>query len=183
MKKKIMTLIILIIALIAIVWHRSAESAPVPQSNFYCPSPSALKKNPNPAIANWSAQTRAGFWKSYQQSFATRVTHFIGAQWNGVNVGQITCVYNSEQVFSENGAAAIQPTLPILLAFHTLTYQPTKGKWQYMKKQRVFNCYSNNRRDCPFQVRVKKQTGNIYQEAESLKNKSDNSQLNQITNY
>lgn len=181
--KKIIIFLIIVVAIIAIVWHRSAEAAPMAQPHYYCPSPSALKKNPNPTIANWTAQTRTGFWKSYQQSFATRITHFVGAQWNGVNVGQITCVYHSQQQFTENGQIAIQPTLPILLVFHTLTYQPTKGKWEYIKKQNVYNCYSRNRHDCPFRIRTKKHTGNIYQEAESLKDKSSHSTSSELTNY
>ena len=64
----------------------------------FCPDISDIKSNP--AKGNWVAKTKAGFWKSYHQSFATDLTQFVGAQWVGENLGQIFCVYQSEQRFT-----------------------------------------------------------------------------------
>lgn len=131
-----------------------------------CPHISQMVKDATKE--NWTAQTKAGFWKSYGVSFATNLTKFTGAQWAGEKVGQITCVYNSEQVFTIQKQQVIQPTLPVLMVFHTLVFQPTAGNWKHVKKG-AYNCYSLDRADCPFIVNTPKPVGNIFKEAESFK--------------
>jgi hypothetical protein len=108
--------------------------------------------------------------KSYDLSFATSLTRFVGAQWVGANVGQITCVYHSQQEFTMKGQATIQKTLPVLLVFHTLAFQPTNKNWKRASRG-VYNCVpgKNGRSDCPFKINIKPKTGDVYQEAESLK--------------
>ena len=79
-----------------------------------CPPISAISKDP--AKLTWSAQD--GF-KSYEMSFIDQLTTFLGAQWNGVKVGQVTCVYSGKP----------KTAFPILLVYGTLAIEPTGGKW------------------------------------------------------
>jgi len=151
-----------------------AETAP----NQYCPTIAEIKKNKS--AGNWTAQTQAGFWKSYDVSLATNLTRFVGAQWTGEKIGQVTCVYESEQRFTIQGNPTVQPTIPVTLAFHTLTFQPTEGKWKHVKPG-VYNCYTEQERDCPFLIHTKSSVGNIYDEAESLKSKAKLDTLQQPT--
>lgn len=157
---------------LAAVVHLTAYAAIIP--TFICPKISALKKNPNPAQSNWVAQTKEGGWKSYDMSFATTITQFLGAQWTGEEVGQVTCIYKSEQRFNLDGTQTIQPTIPVLLVYDKFTFQPKQGKWHPLKKngqsvQGVFNCYSTSRHDCPFKPHMKPKTGDVLEQAESIK--------------
>lgn len=77
-----------------------------------CPTPNALKKNPDPNKLNWTADH--GQFKSYAKSFVTTIKHFLGAQWQGANVGQITCLYAGES----------SDHFPIQLVYHTLALEP-----------------------------------------------------------
>ena len=175
--KKIITFILILAAIVLILWHRTARAnvnAAPTNPILFCPHASQLQKNPKKG--NWRAETAQGLWKSYGLSFATSITKFVGAQWVGENVGQVTCIYNSEQSFTNpgNNQTEIQPTLPVLLVFHTLTFQPTAGKWKHVKRG-VYNCYSLQQTDCPFKMNVKTSVGNLFQEAEEFKSENTNS--------
>ena len=143
----------------------------VQEPDVYCPHIDETTKNP--ITQKWNAQTRAGTWKSYNTSFASDLTQFEGAQWNGENVGTLTCIYKSEQRFTEQGQATIQSALPVRLVFYALTYEPQSGKWKHAGHG-IYNCYAFQQKHCPFKIRIKKQITNIYQEAESLKSSSSN---------
>lgn len=140
-------------------------------ADSFCPDISQIQKNQ--MTQKWKAQTLDGTWKDYQGSFATNIIQFLGAQWTGVGVGQVTCVYKAEQRFMIQGNLTIQPALPVMLVFHTLTHQPVQGKWK-RSADGVYNCYSLDQHDCPFEIRMETQTKNVYQEAESLKSSGDN---------
>lgn len=137
---------------------------------IFCPPPTALKKHP--VKMNWTAY--GGIWKSYHSSFVNKVDKFLGAQWNGATVGQITCVYQGEP----------QESFPVLLVFHILSQEPHTGKWKLIIKGKatqeitskwsknlggIRNCVASDPKKCPFQVLQKPKQGDIYQEAEQLK--------------
>lgn len=157
---------LILLALIANSYAINSIAATNPNAYSYCPQLNEIHKNR--VNNNWTAQTKAGFWKSYHFSFATSITRFVGAQWNGANVGQLTCIYHSKQSFSMNGQQSSQHTLPVLLVFHTLARQPSAGKWKHVATG-IVNCYGTKISDCPFVVNMKPSIGNIYQEAEALK--------------
>lgn len=171
MIKKILLIGAVITAITTTTWADTQE----PDS--FCPDFTALHKNPTKG--NWTAETKDGKWKSFDMSFATNITKFIGAQWAGENVGQVTCIYDSEQQFTMQGQPTVQATLPVLLVFHTLTLQPTTGKWKHIKRG-VYNCNSFSQKDCPFKINMKPSVGNILQEAESLKTTDDSQSLQPI---
>jgi hypothetical protein len=192
--KKILTLIILIIILVAMIWHRQARAqtptviqptstpaiSPSNESDSFCPHIDQILKDPTEG--NWTAQTKEGFWKSYNMSFATTLTRFAGAQWVGANLGQLTCVYHSEEVFNMQGQQSTQKTLPVLLVFHSIVFQPTGASWTHPSRG-VYNCAPRNQgqKDCPFKIQIKAKPTNIYEEAESLK--TDSSQPLQPPSY
>ena len=105
---------------------------------------------------------KLGF-KSYNQSFANALKFFIGAQWTGANVGQITCIYKGDD---EN-------TFPVLLIYHTLALEPKGANWgSNMGGYR--NCAAKQQKNCPFIIRLKPKQQDIYQEAEKLKSGDTN---------
>lgn len=154
-------LIILTVIFTSVAWATMVNSNKKKVKNiFFCPDAHLLKKDPK--ALTWSAP---GGWKSYEISFASNIKKFIGAQWNGARVGQITCVYQGLEASS----------FPVLLVFHTLTLEPNNGKWS-KNLGGYRNCISTQQKDCPFQMQLKPKSGNIYQEAEELKSTPDNSQ-------
>lgn len=124
---------------------------------MYCPPPSAIKKDP--VKLNWTADR--GTFRSYDLSFAKKIHQFVGAQWNGAAVGQITCIYKTLP----------KTSFPLLLIFHTLTLNPTGGAWS-KNLGGYKNCNALDIKKCPFKIRLKPKSENIYKEAESLKSKS-----------
>lgn len=183
--KKTLIILILIVAILSIVWHRSIFSAPKVVSKavskvtskitsnaapkqIYIQCPKIKDAQKNPKKGNWIAKTTKGYWKSYDMSFATHLTQFVGAQWSGAEMGQVTCIYNSQQKFTMNGQLKREHTLPVLLVFHTLTFKPMTGKWKRFSVG-VYNCYSRKQSDCQYVMQIKAPPGNIYQEAEALK--------------
>lgn len=143
------------------------------EADSFCPHISQIQKNQ--MTQKWGLKVVGGAWKSYQTSFATDLTQFLGAQWTGVGLGQVTCIYKAEQRFTIEGKPTIQPALPVTLAFNVMVLQPTKGKWERIPHAHgVYNCYAIERADCPFKIHTQQLTQDIYQEAESLKMGNDN---------
>ena len=132
----------------------------------FCPDIKKVQKNADKG--NWEAQTPAGLWHSDGMSFATNLTLFTGAQWNGIKIGQITCVYGSQQRYIQAGVPQIQQTLPVLLMLQTLALKPTAGKWKH-PAHGIRNCVSNDQNDCAFEVRVKPPSADIYQQVDAIK--------------
>lgn len=127
----------------------------------YCPEPSALVKNDK--AMTFAAK---GGWKSYERSFVTEVDTFKGAQWQGINVGQVMCVYTGKPA----------GTFPIYLYFDHLSVTPSKGNW-VTQKGHYSNCGSTSRSECPITVQRTPKQQNIYEEATDLKDNSAPPQL------
>lgn len=132
----------------------------LPENTYiiYCPMPDQLHKKPNSLI--WQGPNN---WKSYDTSFVEKIKKFTVAQWQGINVGQVTCVYEGLP----------KETFPVLLYSNLLSLTPTGGNWVAQKGQ-YSNCVSNDVKDCPIIIRKKSPPPNIYQELEELKNKAPN---------
>ena len=103
----------------------------------YCPSVDDLTlKN-----TTW---TGPGKWKSYQISFITTVDKFLGAQWHGINIGQLVCLYGSDDMND----------FPVQLVLPTLAMLPTYPVWTAPDQSNTANCISKNNDtcDCPIQI-------------------------------
>lgn len=122
-----------------------------------CPKPSELVKNG----LYWG--TPVGGWKSYAESFDTSITSFQGAQWVGVNVGKMICIYKGNLAMA----------FPITIQNDTLAQTPSGGLWgNDLGGYR--NCHSSNMADCPFTI--KNQVTNmqdIYNSLDFFKGKPD----------
>lgn len=102
---------------------------------MYCPSVDQLKLNPHTKI--WSAP---GGWKSYEKSFGTKMKRFMGAQWVGVQLGQIICIYQPVGLF----------TFPVFIYYNKQVIEPiVKSPWVKVKKNRL-NCALSDRVGCSF---------------------------------
>lgn len=116
---------------------------------YYCPSVSELVKS----NLRWSA--REGNWKSFSQSASTEVDYFLGAEWKGVNIGKIMCLYQGKGSF--DFPIVLEPTksTPIL--------EPTFLAW--IKSQSGSKlCKSVNIADCPFSVSKEENNTDIYEQ-------------------
>src|SRR3990167_3056740 len=132
----------------------------------YCPKSSELRDDTH---GFWSARTPLGVWHSHDSSFMkTYVTQFLGAQWTGANVGQVTCIYGSEQRYERSGKQQIQPSLPILLYHESYAIEPHGGEWKRETKE-IFNCKSKETNDYPFEIRLKPKAVDIENVIETIK--------------
>ncbi len=123
---------------------------------LYCPAPSQLTLNK--ANNHWDVLPH---WRSFDTSFITKPTTFVGAQWQGVDLGQVFCLYDNKT----------QSDFPIILYFDTQVPKPTSGSWNHPSHANYLNCSANDHKGCAFTVIIKpKSTKSVYQQAEELKN-------------
>ncbi|MDF1795518.1 MAG: T4SS-associated protein EirA [Coxiellaceae bacterium] len=127
---------------------------------IYCPELTTLKKDPK--SLKWSAP---GGWDSHAQSFATKLTAFTVAQWQGINIGHVTCVYTGTP----------KGTFPVLMQSSNIPITPKGGKWKYNAKKHYSNCASRSIYDCPLIVEAQQPKKNPYEEAIDIKSNSTSS--------
>ncbi len=134
----------------------TASTAPVATNNgekiILCPTIDKLIKKE----LFWGAPDG---WRSYSQSFVNSIETFVGAQWVGVEVGKMLCVYKGKESFD----------FPVVLQKDTLTPSPKGERWIAQKGGYV-NCLSNMVERCPFHVKVETQDMNqIYNDLDFKK--------------
>ncbi len=112
-KLSLISFIVLLLLATESITDPATLVSPVPKGYLTCPEINKLQKDPNKMI--WSAKHG---WKSYLPSFASYLNKFLGAQWQGVNVGNITCLYQSDE----------KMTFPVSLEYNLLVYMPVGGK-------------------------------------------------------
>lgn len=118
-----------------------------------CPLPSAFKKDPNSLL--WADGKS---WQSHEQSFATKLGKFMGAQWSGVALGQIICLYQP----------ANKLTFPVQVDYGVLTREPMGGSWS-KNLGGYRNCSSNSVSDCAFIPQPTAKKMDPYQALEQYK--------------
>ncbi len=130
----------------------------LPQGALTCPAATALKRDPS-NLKWYAGKTYANTdFKSYDTSFATKISGFLGAQWQGVKVGNIQCVYKP----------VTANTFPVVIDFGVLTAEPSASAWGN-NKNGYRNCLSENPQDCYFVPLRKSPQQNPYQQLEELK--------------
>lgn len=106
----------------------------VKQNRYTCPEVKELYRKD----MRW--QTDSG-WKGYQKSFSDDLSYFMGAQWKGVGVGNIYCIYQPSD-----------PTeFPIQLTLSQLIERPETARWDDADHLDVLNCISKNGNPCECQ--------------------------------
>jgi hypothetical protein len=124
--------------------------------NIYCPDVKKLKK----INMFWGAP---GGWRSYSESFVNVIDGFTGAQWIGVNVGKMLCIYRSKSTFE----------FPVVIQNDTLTPAPAGDKW-IKQPGGYYNCISGDLLECPFRFEEEKSSEtNVYKELDFFKGKKD----------
>jgi hypothetical protein len=96
-------------------------------------------------------------WKNFTPSSATKVLNFLGAQWVGIKVGKIICLYQT------NEAVAFPLSLEQLIS--QPIPEPSKLGWSALVDNRKF-CKSTNVADCPYLAEPQQDNRNIYKEIE-----------------
>lgn len=133
---------------------------PLPNSikttNEYCPSPTTLVKKD----LYWSAP---GGWVSYGESFDDKITQFTKAEWIGINVGKIVCVYKGNERLA----------FPIALEQKRphLSPSPTGPNWSKDLGGRK-ECVSDQVANCPFQLIKAQAPKDIYKDLDFFQGKS-----------
>jgi hypothetical protein len=127
------------------------------QLSRYCPSPKSMYKS------NKSEWVAPGGWKSEKMSFVNHIYHFVGSQWQGVDLGTVICLYQGEK-----------GTFPIVLHRDNLALRPDGlATWKLDKSGARFTCNQKDVRQCPFIYRadIVKHRGrkNLYDEIGKLK--------------
>lgn len=92
-------------------------------------------------------------WKSYTPSSASKVVSFIGAQWAGVKVGKIICLYQTNE--------AVAFPLAIEQINSQSILEPSEFGWSALTKSHKF-CKSASIADCPFNAELQKDNSNVY---------------------
>lgn len=135
---------------------KPVSSTKNPLPILYCPPINTIKKSSNYI---WTANVEGG-WKSTDRSFAKHLTRFVGAQWQGVGVGNIVCFYQ---------ASKDSDSFYVELSYSLLTKDPVKSKAIIMQdlitpnnwiatttgsgegKQTIMTCSANDDiNNCPF---------------------------------
>ena len=106
---------------------------------MFCPKAETLYKEK----LLWYAH---GGWKSDTPSFVNHIVVFVGAQWIGVNVGKIICLYTGGQ----------KEAFPVAIERDNLTNSPVTGSWG-KNLGGYKTCHGSKVTDCPFVSAV--QTG------------------------
>lgn len=133
----------------------AVASSVVTTKKLYCPPISKLMKKD----MFWGAP---GGWRSYSQSFVSTIDSFAGAQWVGINVGKMLCVYKGKQTFE----------FPVVLQNDALTPTPEGGKW-VVKAGGYNNCLSGDTLDCPFKFEETTTSKDAINELDFFKGKED----------
>ena len=161
MTKSILKPLVILLIFLA----NTAAHAILPQMEFYngrdkeylkeyCPAVEELYRNDN---QTWSAP---GGWKSSNPSFMHSLEQFVGAQWVGVNVGDVLCIY------AKNG----RPDFPVTLQKQIITISPTGGQWS-VDQGGYKDCKSNDVEQCAFEEQIQHSTGTLYEDLDFHKGK------------
>lgn len=101
-----------------------------------CPLVESLKLDPKEM--KWSTQDG---WKSANPSFVRSVRQFVGAQWTGVNVGDVICLY------IQGGRS----DFPVTLHKPLVVLSPSGGAWGADQGGHK-NCHSTDVNQCAFEI-------------------------------
>ena len=124
----------------------------------FCPSSESLVKQKN---LKWG--TPDNKWEGDAPSSATKILSFIGAQWIGVKVGKIICLYHSDE------AVAFPVALEAVRSFAVL--EPRTLGWSTLVGNRRF-CKSASVADCSYFYESPKDVRDIYKEIEYAPDKN-----------
>lgn len=102
-------------------------------------------------------------WKGYQDSFAEKIVTFKGAQWKGVGIGRVICIYGSND----------SNEFDIQIANSSLIKRPYFAYWENNTSKDVINCLSkrSNPCDCQFSFYVEEKETDLDVIIQGIKKK------------
>jgi hypothetical protein len=106
----------------------------------------------------WSAK---GEWRTNSPSFLRTVDRFVGAQWVGVSIGEVICIYTK----------TTRSAFPVMLQRGKLVPAPLRGGLWSEDKGGYMECKSNDVQNCPFLTQVPLKEKNVYEELDFYKGK------------
>jgi hypothetical protein len=128
-----------------------------------CPSPTTLRK----VDGKWEAR---GDWVSDDVSFIEKIEFFLGAQWKGINIGTIICLY-TDSLTSKEFPVALHRENEVLDPINLENWQTSKNnkiKFCNRKRGKAFSI-----KDCKYieqlDVMAGKKRRNLWQIIRSLK--------------
>lgn len=134
----------------------AATQTPVVKQD-YCPAVNELQKKD----LFWGAP---GGWISYGESWDPKVVRFVKAQWIGINVGKIICIYSSDR----------KNSFPIALEQkqNRIVYNPTGVNWSKdLQGHKECHPLSGDVKDCPFLFEAPQENGDVYKDLDFFKGK------------
>lgn len=120
-----------------------------PSNAYFCPQADSLIKQDS----FWTTKDQQ--WKNYTPSSASKVTSFLGAQWAGIKIGKIICLYQTNEAVAFPLAVEKVKGQPVS--------EPSGGGWSALTSNRRF-CKSTSIADCVFMLELPKNIDNIYEE-------------------
>lgn len=128
----------------------------------YCPLANELTKEQ----VHWVVGNK---WFSYGESFAKEVGAFVGAQWIGIKVGKIMCLYQGKEGFD----------FPIVLeqVKSKIILEPIGPHWSSLVENHKL-CKSSNVFDCQFYIKPAEDLGNIYEQIKYRENPEHDTDYN-----
>lgn len=134
------------------ITERLPVEKPKPKPTFrYCPAIHTLYKHKK----MWRAP---GGWRSHSLSFVNKIIRFMGAQWVGVQLGHVICLYQGDESF----------TFPIPLQYGLLLPTPKGSMWKKRPNDYLI-CVSSKPIDCPFPRKKKNKAVNLRTLLRSIK--------------
>lgn len=115
----------------------------------YCPDPQTLVKQ------NLKWASKDDRWESDTASSATEILNFAGAQWVGIKIGKIICLYQTNEAASFPLALEQVKSQAIL--------EPHEAGWSSLINNRRL-CKSASVADCPYFIEPPRDVSNIYDE-------------------
>jgi hypothetical protein len=132
--------------------NTSGPSAPA-NPMLYCPQQTELYKKE----MFWYGPNS---WRDYSASFVKTINNFSGAQWVGVNVGKIICLYKG--VGEDN--------FPVAIERDNLMKKPDGEHWKSDPSGYQI-CKSDNMMDCPFSPQEIQSNEEVYDFLKDIKKK------------
>ena len=133
-----------------VIGDAPTNTGPIGPAQF-CPQPEDLIKQND----FWVSKDNR--WKSYTPSSSTRVINFTGAQWAGVKIGKIICLYQANEAVAFPLALEQESSQPII--------EPSGGGWSSLTGNRKF-CKSASVADCSYFPEPQRDNSNIYKDIE-----------------
>ena len=131
--------------------NNNQASSPPSQPVQFCPQAKDLIKKDDV----WA--TSDGRWKNFTHSSASKILSFLGAQWFGIKVGKVICLYQTNEEVAFPLAVEHVKSRQIL--------EPSGYGWSALAKSRKF-CKSASVADCAYFAKPKRDLSNIYKDIE-----------------